>query len=485
MIKLPGIKRILKPFYLTLAGGISRLHLFFCRLAAKRRWPKLAALLLLLSIKELKETEFKLSRPPADRSAGPAKPRPILVLSRSIFNEDVLVSLQDPSHQPEKHSGQQVELFHLYTLPRKVVKALASGFLPPYINDGNYVSSDPTVERGKADYRRFLISLWEAVQEKIAFQAILTGNFGYHAEKELAAAAESLGIPFIALHKENLKSPGLIRHWEKIYRERRGPFLGRKIFVYNQVEKEIQVASGMFPAEKIIITGMPRLDRVHSWRIKSAAGPAAPKNEPQILFFSFSPEIGLPAAIKIAGYQNDEASKQWLNLSRQTFTTLVEVAKENPGIRVVIKMKKKASTGLEEKLLKELLGSRKLPNLELAYGGDPFSLITRSNVICGFNSTALLEAIAADKRVVVPHFEEALNEDMVPYIVDLEDAVDYSSSPKDLKESLIRYADETRPPRADLSPSRKRVLEQWMGNSDGQSAKRVREALVAELARNS
>ncbi len=461
MIKLSVIKKNLKPLYQSFADSFNGFNLSLCRLASSRRWPGLAALMMLLSIKPLKTSVSKASTS--------AKPKRILILSRSIFNEDILVSLKEP------------ELFQIFTLPRKVIKAFASGFLPSFINDSNYMSSDQMVEKSKLEYRRFMVLVLEKVQHKMSFRAILTGNFGYHAEKELAAAASSLGIPFIAIHKENLKSPGLIRHWEKIYRERRGPFLGRKIFVYNRVEKNIQTAAGVFPEEKILVTGMPRLDRVHRWRIKNAGQNTTQIKQPQILFFSFSSQIGLPSAIRMAGYEHQEESKQWFNLSRQTFSALVEVARDNPGIKVVIKMKKRISSGQEEVLLQELLGSRKLSNLDIVYGGDPFSLIVKSNVVCGFNSTALLEAIAADKHVVIPHFDEALDEDLAPYLVDLEGAADYAESAEHLKHSLVNYAQQNRILCRELSPARQRVLEKWMGNSDGQSGRRVRDALVAEL----
>ena len=112
----------------------------------------------------------------------------------------------------------------------------------------------------------------------------MTGSYSYCAERELASATTSLGIPFIAFHKENLKTRGRVDFFERLYRERRGPFTGRKVLVYNQIERDLQVRAEVAPAAAIEIVGMPRLDRMHAWRRANAG--AVPAGT--ILFFAFS-----------------------------------------------------------------------------------------------------------------------------------------------------------------------------------------------------
>ena len=46
-------------------------------------------------------------------------------------------------------------------------------------------------------------------------------------------------------------------------------------------------------------------------------------------------------------------------------------------------------------------------NVTLITSGDPFDLIARCQVVVGFNTTGLLEAIATGKPVIVPRFAEA------------------------------------------------------------------------------
>ena len=126
---------------------------------------------------------------------------------------------------------------------------------------------------------------------------MISGNFSYATERELASAMQELGVPFIALHKENLKTPGRVEFFERIYSERRGPFTGRKILVYNKIERDLQIRAGVAEAARIAITGMPRLDRMHAWR----RGNASTVQCNHILFFVFSSATGMPRVARKSG----------------------------------------------------------------------------------------------------------------------------------------------------------------------------------------
>jgi hypothetical protein len=121
-------------------------------------------------------------------------------------------------------------------------------------------------------------------------------------------------------------------------------------------------------------------------------------------------------------------------------------------------------------------------NIHIVIGGSPQTLIFEHDVVCGFNSTSLLEALAAGKPVAVPHFAEAREAKMQPYRIDLEDAVEYAESADELVELLIRRAREKHQPKTELSAATIRVLDKWLFNSDGQAGLRVRKAVLDEIA---
>ena len=394
-------------------------------------------------------------------TSGPAKYR-ILVLEKQVFNDDALASFGPYGD------------FAVYGFPRAVLKSICAGFLPRWVrDDNNYVSQDPVVQRRKLQYQRFLRGMWRVIRLFRRYDAVVTGNWGYHAEREFAAVLENLGTPFIALHKECLKSLGLADLFKGIYRNGRGPFTGRRILVYNELEKEDEIAAGVVTADKITVTGMPRLDRVHRWRQAVASGAEPTRATSQVLFFFFSPTAQLPVM-----YGRDE-NLNWGKFCEHTCHAVVRLARENPDLPVVIKPKMS-----DERVLHSLLGREEpLPaNLQVVADADPFDLIRDSAVVCGFNTTALLEAIAAGKPCIVPRFAEAKDPCFSRYIVDMEDAVEYAPTPAALGARLCALARTARPIPAALGPAQNRVLQKWVGNIDGRAGQRVHDAVLAELS---
>jgi len=444
----------------------SRIFIRVFTVLARYRLAWLAAVLLPIYIRKLKK---------AGRDKNPIN---ALIIPKENFVEDVFCSL-----------GSR-EQFNIYSVYRRVFKAMAEGILHPSLDDNNYCSTDPEVESTKKAYRGFLKELWMKLGFLYKFDTVLTGNFCYYAERELAGALENCGVPFIVLQKENLKTPGFMNFFETLYRTRRGPFLGRKILVYNNIERQLEIDSGVITPDRVAITGMPRLDLIHRWRQSRAANEKR-SGSPQVLFFSFWPKTGLPIIARKrrtgipGGYERlggDLEDLSWDELFKGCHHAMLRLAIENPDIKVVIKAKGRPR---EASAMHEILGQGdRIPaNLEIVEGGDPFEWIIRSDVVSGFNTTALLESLAAGKPVVMPWFGEALDERMQSYIVHLEDAVEYAESPDDLIQRLRKHALNPIPAESKLPTRNARVLEKWVGNADGLAGERVCEAVLNETGR--
>ena len=113
----------------------------------------------------------------------------------------------------------------------------------------------------------------------------------------------------------------------------------------------------------------------------------------------------------------------------------------------------------------------------------PFPLIVASSVVIGFNTTALLEALAAGKPVIVPQFGEADDPRMRPLVIDVGDAVERARSPEEIVERASTYLKATAPASSGLRPAAARALTHWVGNDDGHAGRRVREAIRDEIMR--
>jgi hypothetical protein len=405
---------------------------------------------------------------------GASAPR-LLTLPKGGFIEDVGAAFGDGD-------------FTVLGLARYHTKALYSAFLPQWVDDNSYKSAPAKMDARKAALRKFWQQVWPRVQARAQADAVLTGNFAYAAEQEFGAVVEASGVPFIAMHKEALKTPGLVNFYTTLYRDRRQPFQGRKILVYNTIEQGIQIDAGIIPADRVEVCGMPRLDRLHQWRI-GAARFSALSDRPMVLFLSFHPKTGLPVIPRKPGavegrleaLSDGLGEVSWHDLSAQCHHAVLRLARENPGIDVVVKGKGDLAKWLG--LTGAAIDNDRPDNLKMVVGGDPQDLIARASIVCGFTTTALLEAIASGKPVVVPRFAEALDDATKPFFLDLGDAVDHAASADDLYDRLLAGAVPPAPPSADLSDHALEMLNHWAGNPDGKAGDRARAAVLAEIGR--
>ena len=404
-----------------------------------------------------------------------------LALPKPGFTEDALAVFGDDPR------------FSLWTLNRHFVKAVYPNFLPPWVDDNGYLLAGPALDPAKAALRAFWMEAWPVLQQSARADVVVTGNFGYHAEQEFGTAVEASGVPLIAMHKEALKTPGFVGFFEDLYRNRRQPFKGRRVLVYNNIERGIQIASGIITPDRVTICGMPRLDRAHRWRRAAAAGQVpAGDGRPRILFFSFHPKTGLPTIPRKKGSLPEGRRTETLGAGLDELTwekvcngchqVLFEIARENPDIDVVVKGKGGLLKWLE-RTGGPKLEAQGLPNLRLLVGGDPQELIGEATVVSGFITTALLEALASGRRVVVPRFEEVKLPTHSPYFLDLGAAVEHAQSQDEFKRLLVQAARNAVTPHAMLSDQVATMLDYWAGNADGEASRRVATAVAAEIDR--
>ncbi len=451
---------------------------FLVHVAGRSAVERLLRLLAGLHLHLLVAILFRLltRRMPSATDRGGRKRYNVLMIDKDTFYEDVLASL-----------GTAPDV-RVYVAHRVVVKSIAAAFLPPELDDNFYVSDEPKTVRAKRDYGAFLTVMWPYLSRLLPIDAVVSANFGYYAEREFAGALEALGVPFLALHKENLKSPGRMDFFADLYRSRRGPFTGRRILVYNEIERIVQTEAEVIAPDRVTICGMPRLDRVHHWRQNEAPGVANDIGRKQVLFFSFTLKTGLPQIRRKgrSGFTNlaepmDDAVGRlsWDNLFRDSHRAIYRLAQQQPDIDVVIKTKPRAR---DYDPVIELLGQPSTwpENLRLVSKGDPFGLMVAAHTVCGFNTTGLFEAITAGKAVVVPHFAEALDPAYAPFIIDYEAAAGYAASGEDLTAKL-RASLEQPIQGIELSVETRALLQKWTGNPDGKASERVRQAVLSEI----
>lgn len=442
---------------------------FICRHKLLRS-PLLAALLFRAALHESKGLKSRNGRYVA------------LLMSRPGLTEDAM-SIFGTAQQ-----------FECVSAPQGLLKAIASGILKETIDEQNYANLSEEEERSKRVYREFLQRMFGWLLRFYRIDVIISGNFAYFAERELHSAAESLGIPFVVLHKENLKSEARVDYFKDIYRNRRGPFTGRRIVVYNSVEREIQLASGVVSPDRVSVCGMPRLDRSHQWRL-AAAGTTLPAR-PSVIFFTFGAKTGLPgirrknqlpglirkAHGKFTEPMDPEVERlTWADTLSQTMRAIADFAAGNPHVRVIMKSKRGYT---QREFFQDVTGQNIPPNVEWVEEGDPMPLLEKAWVVVSMNSTAVLESLATGKTVLTPAYAEAGTELMRPWLADFGPAIERMQSGEQLVARLTEIC--SGPPPvvpAELGREATETLDRWAGNSDGKASERVRNVIEAEVMR--
>ncbi len=390
-----------------------------------------------------------------------------LYLSKIGLSEDVMASVgEDPRYT-------------LLSLDRTAPKAVAFGFLPRTMGDNDYQTTDTEINAAKLRLRTFWHAVWKHLKKQTAIDVILTGNFSYFAEQEMAAAAEAHGIRFIAMHKECLKNPGQEKFYRRVYATRKIPFQGSLVLTYNRIERDIQIDSGRTPGDRMAICGMPRLDFIHNWRQAHAGDDQDADGKPTVTFMSFNPVTGTPfigskGERTFEVLDDDLENIRWTNLVHNSHLAMVRLAEQNPDIHVIIKTKNGARN---LKALKPVFGDNFSgpDNFEIIVGGDPFRMIIESDVVCAFNSTTIFESLAANVPVVIPYFDEAADTATKPYVIDLGEATDRANSVEEfIDKTAARARQRTSKGRnTDLGPEQLQMLDHWLGNPDGNASKRV------------
>ncbi len=452
----------------TASMSINSIFFFLFRLLARWRQPRLAAWLLYLGTRSLAH-------------GGPKRSYRALVMTRTGFFQDI------------EETFRKDQNYDIVVWPSYALKAFASAILSPSLDHNFYLTDDREIEATKRAYRDFLAQTWTHFSKLMKIDVVLTGNFSYCAEREFAAMLETAGIPFIAIHKENVRPPKRVEYWRFLYKERRGPFTGRKILVYNDIERELQISSGIAAPDKIVVTGAPRLDRLHRWRHENASA-TVDSTTPQVLFFAFARHEKLTAIQRkpsagIAGnmeqMDGDWGKLGWEELGQGAHQAMIELARRRPDIKVVVKTK--GQNRKKDDILLMLRSTQEPlpPNLEVVPGGDPFELMMKSRVVIGFNTTGLLEALAAGKPVIVPWFGEAQRPAMREHIIDLWDSVTYAQSRDELIETVTHLVDNPVQPPDELNAPSEKALDYWVKNRDGGAAKRVLTEISNEVLRQS
>ena len=389
--------------------------------------------------------------------------RRLVVLPKVGGTEDVVATV----------SGRGEAGVELVGLRRSAVKAVfraALGGFHTSLTETDYRSMDRLVDEAKERYRVLLTEVLGRLSGEFRIDGFVSPNVTYFAEQELAAACEEVGIPFIVLHKEAIRTEEQRLAFTRAYRERNGVFRGRLVATYNEDEARSQSHSGMVAADHIRVVGCPRVDVLHRRRERGDHAGDGPT-----VLFAVDPDAGTWTPFDTDG---PSGAPRWLELADATERAFVRAAAANPSRDFVLKVKVGREQQVAERLGRDLAG--RLPeNLEVVTGGTATELLGRASAVIGFNSTVLLEGLASGVPVIVPHLAEASDPDTAVWRFRLEGAVTVVESEGELVDAIGRAWDAGRSEL--LTPAASEALATYLGNPDGRASDRAWEAIRSAI----
>lgn len=260
----------------------------------------------------------------------------------------------------------------------------------------------------KKKYINFLTKILIKICKIYKFDGIIGFNYNYFAERDLQIACTKLKIPFLLLYKESVITAAEKKYLQYTLKKSNDKFNGYKIAVYSNDAKKDFYQTNFFYKNKIEVVGCARLNKSFSYKSK--------KPKKKIVYYAIQDDRGLPHRYLRAfgnkffnnlGYHKKYNPKyNWGDMHTKVLKILKKFAVNNPEIEIIIKVKigyltKSYSPGSTVNVKQY---SNLPKNIKLQYHGAGHQLLETSKVVIGWNSTALLEAIAANRFILLPYF---------------------------------------------------------------------------------
>ena len=250
--------------------------------------------------------------------------------------------------------------------------------------------------------RGFIVGVLRKLFSELQISGVMTANVRYLEDLDWCISAESLGVPWIVLYRE-----GLLMFPRAIEGSRRrhqlfGFFYGSHIVAQNEVVKEMFVESEFASAHQVSVCGAPRAER-----LKRRMNQFAQKCEshPQVLILFFSPGKHQSTIRDNLGIRPPGIPK---TLFERFMHEIIDMSLAYPEIMFCIKPKRddEGIQAFYDFLSDRNIGIDDLPNIQINDRIDFYDALSESNVICGLQTTAVLEAAVIGKPVILPFFKE-------------------------------------------------------------------------------
>lgn len=317
----------------------------------------------------------------------------------------------------------------------------------------NYNRVDLAGARGR--YAAWLLREVRNLYLERAFDVMVLPSDTFFYVRTLPAAAHRLGVPVAVVQKETSISSATMETFSSEVRTE-APFVSDLMTVCSERQRDFWIRAGT-PGHRIVITGQPRFDIYASTRAMTAAP------RPRVLFLTYALDAYVPGAGRGKGL------RVWEPLRDATERVLLDLARVG-ACDVVIKCHPQQDHRAESGRVARLAGPAWNHAVRVAADdADTRELILASDVVVGFQTTALYEAVAARRRVIYAAWGtqfESLRSDLLPFDQAPKTCVAHANSP----ELLTAMLTGSKPP---SSAACQPWYEHAIGRVDGHATDRV------------
>ncbi len=388
----------------------------------------------------------------------------LLALNASRYGADLAVLDKTPG-------------IRVLTLPETIqdrINFLFTKRIWPLLKENRWEFLNPEnrmIAEVRRDLQAYLEAFLPAYCKQAGIDAITTCTFYYLRDRDWEAAAKAAGIPFITMHKENMKDEVIIKALTEEYRRRRYRFNGHRLAVYNNNERRCVIDGEVAEPGEVEVTGCPRLDDLFTRRLSKSF----PPSKKVVTLFSFRHLVGgLRVANAEGGFVPDRQSG-FVELFENVHATFAQMAQSHPDWTFYIKPKwmERWSDEIEGAIERKLgRTSSSIENLVIGTDRSAQQLIEESKVVVGLNSTAVIEARIAGRDVIVPYFAEA--KDRYRNRVYFQKYFGNDLLVATSAEQLVELTQTAMRSEASITPGDGEALfEEFFGSSDGRSGARV------------
>ncbi len=305
---------------------------------------------------------------------------------------------------------------------------------------------------------------------------LITFNF-YDLEFEFLEVLKELEVKTLIYFKESLKSQNNWNEITKVYGQNFYSFKNSKNFfmaVYTENAKNAFIKAELVNTKNINRVGCGRLD--YSFALKNKFNPINKRFK--ILYYLIQNTACLPVFngyIYMDEKQLNLDGHNWSNLSKRANAFILDFAKKYPDVDIVLKSK----VGFEDEQLYDF--NNKLPgNFKIIRGGVGHDLLRDSDLVIGFNSTAIFEAIAACKPTITLNFADSYHKDLSQFLLDDSNLLNEANNEKDLENKIFQII-KNKSKKIDITDKHKKLLKHYLGNDNGKASKEIVEYITKIL----